>query len=540
MKIKFKDGIVIEVNDYKGTSKEDIIKEAKEIHKQFKDNQKIKDETTVYRIFPDTIYSKANTFLSFMINIDNVEGNEENVNKFIDELMTSIENNVLEYETDDESYDLDNGILFIDYEFDQAYINQEELESFQNDLRSQLSGVASIVKDIAKKYKLKVYYNDYSIDESTKIDKDSYDPHTNDSKDEEDFSDFDDKLEKTLSEVWNAIRKIEYLEKDASVEKVQNVYDELEKAYNKIGKDEYFDKFCEFIQNKCPEQYKQLKLANNSKSIKDEPAFKNESEKNFFKDIMTFFNLGLFIDAEELTETYGLSLEERNAIRKLAHKYYKEVNKPYLDSKPNEVLSIKQMYNDDNCAGWIFYSGDENKCWGSNSNDLGLGEYFSLDDEEDDTDTMVLERKIELPNGLSIYVGKFTEGLTIDDIPKNEVKSMNELIKEIKSSWEIKDEKSLNQIIKEVSTFQKDKKFDVIDFKKKLEENGFEIEYIENLSKTWQEHNGEYFKDYDIKLKDKTHIFFKLIADKDFNTIEVITYKNGVRDNKIDKPNYDY
>lgn len=116
-----------------------------------------------------------------------------------------------------------------------------------------------------------------------------------------------------------------------------------------------------------------------------------------------------------------------------------EAKKVYKQFKDSEVLSIKQMFNDDNCAGWIFYSGDENKCWGSNSNDLGLGNSLPLDDEEDNTDTMVLERKIEIPNGKYIYVGNFTDGLTIDDIPQEEIRTMDELVEEIKSAWKVEE-----------------------------------------------------------------------------------------------------
>lgn len=133
---------------------------------------------------------------------------------------------------------------------------------------------------------------------------------------------------------------------------------------------------------------------------------------------------------------------------------------------------------------------------------------------------------------------KFKDG-TIIEVSDSKGKSKEEIIteakkvyKDFRDSQKVKDEKSLEQIIKEVSKFQKNKNFDVIDFKKALEENGYEVESIENLSKTWKEHNGEYYKDYDIKLKDKTHIFFKLIADKNYDTIEVIAYKNGVRDSQ--------
>lgn len=45
MKLKFKDGTIIEVTDIKGLSKEEIIAEAKQVYKDFKDSQKsVKDE----------------------------------------------------------------------------------------------------------------------------------------------------------------------------------------------------------------------------------------------------------------------------------------------------------------------------------------------------------------------------------------------------------------------------------------------------------------------------------------------------------------
>ena len=56
---------------------------------------------------------------------------------------------------------------------------------------------------------------------------------------------------------------------------------------------------------------------------------------------------------------------------------------------------------------------------------------------------MVLDRKIELPNDMYICVGKFTDGLTINDIPKEEVKTMSEIIEEIKKGWKIKDSKKI-------------------------------------------------------------------------------------------------
>ena len=96
----------------------------------------------------------------------------------------------------------------------------------------------------------------------------------------------------------------------------------------------------------------------------------------------------------------------------------------------------------------------------------------------------------------------------------------------VKVKKSVQDSK-LSKLISEVSTFTNNKNYDVLDFKKKLEENGFKVEYMENKSGTWQENNGEYYKDYDVKLEDGTHIFFRLIADDNFDSKEVIAYTNG-------------
>lgn len=105
----------------------------------------------------------------------------------------------------------------------------------------------------------------------------------------------------------------------------------------------------------------------------------------------------------------------------------------------NEVVSIKEMYKNSDCAGWIFYSGDESKCVGNNSNDLGIGNELPLDDEADFSDKMIVEKKIKIENGKYIYVGKWADELTIDDVSFGEIKSMNECIKDIKASWKITD-----------------------------------------------------------------------------------------------------
>lgn len=49
MKVKFKDGTVIEVEDCEGKSKKEIIKEAKQVYKDFKDNQ-VKDSQVKDRV----------------------------------------------------------------------------------------------------------------------------------------------------------------------------------------------------------------------------------------------------------------------------------------------------------------------------------------------------------------------------------------------------------------------------------------------------------------------------------------------------------
>lgn len=109
-------------------------------------------------------------------------------------------------------------------------------------------------------------------------------------------------------------------------------------------------------------------------------------------------------------------------------------------------------------------------------------------------------------------------------------------IEKIKEDYSLEDKESnenpnepkkLDDIIKEHNTFTKDKDYDAYSFKKELEENGHKVEYIENRSGTWQDHNGEKFKEYDIKLEGGQHIYFKLIADENYDTKEIIVYKNG-------------
>lgn len=87
--------------------------------------------------------------------------------------------------------------------------------------------------------------------------------------------------------------------------------------------------------------------------------------------------------------------------------------------------------------------------------------------------------------------------------------------------------KDLDSILKERSTFMRDKDYDASSFRRELEENGYEVDYVDNRSGTWKDHNGEKFKEYDIKLKNGQHIYFRLIADENYDTKEIITYKNG-------------
>ena len=116
----------------------------------------------------------------------------------------------------------------------------------------------------------------------------------------------------------------------------------------------------------------------------------------------------------------------------------------------------------------------------------------------------------------------------IKDSNGNHCKIVNEVL-DSKDYTSIQNMTSrLKTIIKETSTFQRDKNYSINDFKKTLEDNGFEVEYVENKSVIWQQDDyGEYFKNYDIKLKDGQHIYFKIIADDNFDTQEVICYLNG-------------
>lgn len=100
-------------------------------------------------------------------------------------------------------------------------------------------------------------------------------------------------------------------------------------------------------------------------------------------------------------------------------------------------------------------------------------------------------------------------------------------INRMNNNVEASNPKKLDDIIKERNTFTKDKDYDAYSFKKELEKNGHKVEYIENRSGTWQDKNGEKFKEYDIKLEDGQHIYFRLIADENYDTKEIIAYKNG-------------
>lgn len=99
---------------------------------------------------------------------------------------------------------------------------------------------------------------------------------------------------------------------------------------------------------------------------------------------------------------------------------------------------------------------------------------------------------------------------------------------EVKDYSHIKNEKKkLDTIVGDVSHYTSDKSYDVLDFRNTLEKNGFKVDYIENKSGTWRDRNGEKHKEYDIKLEDGNHIYFDLIADENYDTKEVIAYKNG-------------
>ena len=115
----------------------------------------------------------------------------------------------------------------------------------------------------------------------------------------------------------------------------------------------------------------------------------------------------------------------------------------------------------------------------------------------------------------------------IKDANTNVVKILKDYVPEDYTAIQNKTAR-LKTIINKTSTFQKDKNFGAIQFKKLLEANGFEVEYFENKSGTWQ-HNelDEKFKEYDIKLTDGQHIYFKLIADSNYETKEVICYLNS-------------
>lgn len=122
----------------------------------------------------------------------------------------------------------------------------------------------------------------------------------------------------------------------------------------------------------------------------------------------------------------------------------------------------------------------------------------------------------------------------LPDLSQNEFQvEFGKFIGKSGSSYEEDDEEmrpktSLGAIVNEVSHFTKEKNYDVLDFRKKLEDNGFEVEEIENKTKVWKKGNGgEFFKDYDIALKNGEHIFFKLIVDDNYDTKEIIAYRNG-------------
>ena len=176
----------------------------------------------------------------------------------------------------------------------------------------------------------------------------------------------------------------------------------------------------------------------------------------------------------------------------------------------------------------------ENKC----------GWIFSIDDTDNSfyTDLADLDLTEVTPNKKKYGIGdsvKFKDGRVgiVEDYDEKYyyIKDNNTNIVKILKDNTPKDYTSiqnmtsrLKTIIKETSTFQNDKNFGAVEFKKLLEANGFEVEYVENKSGTWQKDDyNEYFKNYDIKLVDGQHIYFRVIADDNFNTKEVICYLNG-------------
>ena len=130
----------------------------------------------------------------------------------------------------------------------------------------------------------------------------------------------------------------------------------------------------------------------------------------------------------------------------LFRSYVKSLDKKEIkEGKDNLIgkeLTIKDMFNLKDCAGWIFHSGDDNKCWGGNSNDLGLID--TVTEDPDISDSMVVEELIPVntpwrDHPLYIYVGKWANDLTIDDIPEEEIQTRDGLIKDIEEAWGIKE-----------------------------------------------------------------------------------------------------
>ena len=107
-----------------------------------------------------------------------------------------------------------------------------------------------------------------------------------------------------------------------------------------------------------------------------------------------------------------------------------------------KIMSIKEMFNDEECAGWIFY--DKNwgldYCWGGPSNDLGIENELPLNSEEDDTDKIYVEQKILIgddknhPN-LYVYMGRSASGVELKDIPQDMWYDYTDLLSEIAASW---------------------------------------------------------------------------------------------------------
>lgn len=108
----------------------------------------------------------------------------------------------------------------------------------------------------------------------------------------------------------------------------------------------------------------------------------------------------------------------------------------------SETYSIWQMFNKDDCAGWIFKMSDKPElCVFCNSNNLG----FLEEDEESMSDRLVVDEKIEIKPNLYIYVG-FGEDKDVYESGPFErngeaLSTIDEAIADIKKSWHVEDSK---------------------------------------------------------------------------------------------------